>query len=184
MTEDKALLKGLRAGSREALRLVYEKYKDDLLTVAVSLLADIGAAEDCLQDVFVSFAETAGGVRIRRNLKGYLLSCVANRARDHLRKKERRPHCRWEDLDYVSVENSSAKEAVGREEGAKLFEVMAKLPLEQRQVITLHLQGEMKFREIASVLGESVNTVQSRYRYGIEKLRDLVKRDYENEIRR
>ena len=51
---------------------------------------------------------------------------------------------------------------------------MAKLPAEQREVVSLHIHGQMKFREIAQQLELSINTVQSRYRYGIEKLRTFL----------
>jgi len=51
---------------------------------------------------------------------------------------------------------------------------MAALPDHQRQIIMLHLRGEMKFREIAVSLGISANTAKSRYRYGIEKLRKTL----------
>ena len=60
------------------------------------------------------------------------------------------------------------------EESMQVFEAMAKLPTEQREVISLHIYGQMKFREIAEQLDVSINTVQSRYRYGIEKLRAFL----------
>ena len=52
---------------------------------------------------------------------------------------------------------------------------MSALPKEQREAVVLHLQGEMTFREIARRDGLSVNTVQSRYRYGVAKLRQLLR---------
>ena len=52
MSEDREFLKGLHRGERGALRRIYLKYKDDLLTVARSLVYDINTAEDCLQDVY------------------------------------------------------------------------------------------------------------------------------------
>jgi len=87
MSEDKHLLKLLRHGDSRALRLLYEKYRTDLFTVALSLIHDVHTDEDCLQDVFVRLAEGAADMEIRRNLKGYLISSVANRARDRLRSK-------------------------------------------------------------------------------------------------
>ncbi|MHC4657527.1 MAG: RNA polymerase sigma factor, partial [Planctomycetota bacterium] len=51
---------------------------------------------------------------------------------------------------------------------------LEKLSCEQREVIVLHLQGDMKFREIAAMLDMSINSVQSRYRYGIERLRQVL----------
>lgn len=55
-----------------------------------------------------------------------------------------------------------------------IIRALEKLSFEQREVIVLHLQGDMKFREIAALLDMSINTVQSRYRYGIEKLRQVL----------
>jgi len=78
MFEDQRLLSRLRAGDKDALRRIYEKYIDDLLKVAISLLSDTQSAEDCLHDVFVDFAGVADGSMIQRNLKSYLISCVAN----------------------------------------------------------------------------------------------------------
>ena len=50
-------------------------------------------------------------------------------------------------------------------------------PYDQREVFVLHAQGEMKFREIAELQNVSIKTVQSRYRYGIERLQTLLEKD-------
>jgi RNA polymerase sigma-70 factor (ECF subfamily) len=51
---------------------------------------------------------------------------------------------------------------------------MMELPDEQREIVVLHLQGRMPFREIARLQGISVNTAMSRYRYGLDKLRSAL----------
>ena len=51
---------------------------------------------------------------------------------------------------------------------------LAQLPQEQRQVVVLHVLSSLRFREIAQQTGESVNTIQSRYRYGLAKLQSLL----------
>ncbi len=91
MTEDQQLLKDLMQGETAAWRQIYLKYKDDLLTVARSLVYDVNTAEDCLQEIFVLLA--SDGCKVRSNLKGYLLSCVVNRARDHLRRRDAQSNC-------------------------------------------------------------------------------------------
>ncbi|MHC4061591.1 MAG: RNA polymerase sigma factor [Planctomycetota bacterium] len=185
MSENRRLLKDLRRGDRDALRRIYEKYIDDLLAVAASLLSDVHAAEDCVHDVFVSFAGVAGeAFNIRHNLKGYLLSCVANRARDQLRKKPREPNRLVEESDGPATSSEPAGKLIDCEESARLFDALAKLPYEQREVFVLHAQGDMKFREIANLLGVSTATVQSRYRYAIEKLRAFLRKENENEVNR
>ncbi|MBC8481304.1 MAG: sigma-70 family RNA polymerase sigma factor [Planctomycetes bacterium] len=64
--------------------------------------------------------------------------------------------------------------AIQEEETALLNRAMSQLPYEQREVIILHLQGSMKFTQIAKLRSTSVNTIRSRYRYGLEKLRSLL----------
>ena len=81
--EDKRLLLRVRSGNKDALQQIYEKYRDDLFTVLVSLLRDVHASEDCLQEVFVSFAANVNHFNVRHNLKRYLISCAVNLARDH-----------------------------------------------------------------------------------------------------
>lgn len=175
MAEDQRLLKRLCCGDPDALRRVYEKYMDDLLAVAASLLSDVHAAEDCVHDVFVRFAGAAGNAfDIRRNLKGYLMSCVANRARDQLRRKQRQANQPLTESDGPTSSGDPSSELIGREESVRVFEALAKLSYEQREVFVLHVQGAMKFREIATLLGVSTRTVQSRYRYAIRKLRMLL----------
>ena len=91
MSKDRQLLKALQRGESAAWRQIYLQYKDDLLTVARSLVYDLNTAEDCLQEVFVLLA--SDGCKVRSNLKGYLLSCVVNRARDHLRRRDAQSNC-------------------------------------------------------------------------------------------
>jgi RNA polymerase sigma-70 factor (ECF subfamily) len=176
MSEDKHLLKHLRHGDSRALRRLYEKYRTDLFTVALSLTHDVHTAEDCLQDVFARLAEGAADMEIRRNLKGYLISCVANRVRDRLRRKTK-PFDKAESFGCSAGTTDPVKVLIDREESARLFNMLMRLPYDQREVFVLHVQGEMKFREIAELQNVSIKTVQSRYRYGIEKLQELLEKD-------
>jgi RNA polymerase sigma-70 factor (ECF subfamily) len=60
------------------------------------------------------------------------------------------------------------------EETQRISYAMAKLPYEQREVIILHLQAGMRFNAIAKSLDVSINTIQSRYRYGLDKLQSVL----------
>jgi RNA polymerase sigma factor (sigma-70 family) len=181
LSEDQRLLKKLHRGDREAVRRIYEKYRTDLFTVAGSLLHDGQACEDCVQDVFVRLAEGSSGWKIRRNLKGYLISCVANRARDHLRQRPMQLDCPSEISGCAIRLSDPAAEVVDREAAVRVFEALAELPYEQREVFVLHVQGAMRFREIAELQKVSIKTAQSRYRYAIERLRALLKKENEYE---
>lgn len=164
----------LRAGDKDALRRIYVKYIDDLLRVAASLLHNTQSAEDCLHDVFVDFAGNVNGSTIHSSLRHYLISCVANRARDQLRRQARQSKWQADKLYLAPNSISPAKQLIVAEESARVFEALAELPYEQREVFVLHVQGHMKFRDIAGLFEVSINTVQSRYRYAIEKLRAIL----------
>jgi RNA polymerase sigma-70 factor (ECF subfamily) len=64
--------------------------------------------------------------------------------------------------------------AILSEELAMLSNAMAQIPYEQREVLTLYMQGDMTFRQIAKIQNASINTVQGRYRYGLNKLRSIL----------
>lgn len=168
---DRRLIHRLRHGDVEALQQIYHRYKDDLLTVALSLLGEVHTAEDCVHDVFVHFAAAPADLRVNRSLRGYLIRCVANRAKTMLRRRSRLPES---PPDEPQSDDCPVHDSIASEESQRVFAALAQLPAEQREVITLHLQGQMRFREIAQLLEVSINTVQSRYRYGIEKLRTLL----------
>jgi RNA polymerase sigma-70 factor (ECF subfamily) len=169
--EDKLLVLRCKRGSSDALRRIYEKYKRDLLILAVALSNDASAAEDVVHDVFVCFVQAVEKFRLTGSLKGYLSTCVANCARNANKAK----HAQVIGLDGIEPISSGCNEphrsVICNEELRQLSFAMAQLPYEQREVIILHLQGGLRFRTIANSQGVSVNTVKSRYRYGLDKLR-------------
>ena len=172
MYDDRRLIKGLHKGQLPAVEQIYQKYKDDLLAVALSLTGDIHTAEDCLQDVFVQLVSDR--CRVRSNLKGYLLSCMVNRARQHFRRCIANSNLQVNASTHRECTSDPVNALSEADEAKTVIRAMEKLSQEQREVIVLHLQGDMKFRQIAGMLDMSINTVQSRYRYGMEKLRQLL----------
>jgi RNA polymerase sigma-70 factor (ECF subfamily) len=174
MIEDELLKWRFKCGSKEALSRIYEKYLNGLLTLAMALLNDTGAAEDVVHDVFVSFAKSAKSFELRGSLKSYLGTCVINRARDRIRTKQRRSIQRNETDLIGSGANEPDQSVMCNEESKRLNDAIAKLPDEQREVIILRLKGEMKFKEIAGLQGVSISTIQGRYRYGLDKLRSIL----------
>ncbi len=178
MFEDRRLVREFNAGDTQALRRIYEKYKPDLFRVAGALLHDPTAVEDVVHDVFVAFASQAGRFELRGSLKGYLAICVANRARNVGRQERPRRVCHAHHLSdaepAVGVHGTPYMLASDAELHEKVRAVLSGLDPDQRQTIVLHVLGSLRFREIARQTGASVNTVKSRYRYGIARLRSQL----------
>ena len=174
MLEDKLLIYKFKRGSQSALQRIYEKYRGYLLTLATALLNDVNTAEDIVHDFFVSFAQSADSLRTSGSLKWYLATCVANRARDSLRAGKRQAVS----LDYAESIRSDAKapelSAICNEELQLLNVALDEIPYEQREVVILHVRGQMRFKAIAKLQNLSIKTVQSRYRYGLDKLRIIL----------
>ncbi len=175
MIEDKLLIWKLRFGDKAAMARIYEKYKNNLLRIATGLSIQMSIAEDIVHDVFVSLAQSPEQLKLNGNLKGYLATCVANRVRNDNRAGLRRQAVNIEEAETLTSDSRQPDRwIIYNEELEKLNSALAQLPYNQREVLILHLQGGMRFRAIANSQNVSINTVQSRYRYGLDKLRSLL----------
>ena len=175
MLEDRLLIRKLRRGDKDALRVIYEKYRDDLLRLAAGLLKERSKAEDVVHDVFAAFVSASGNFTLTGSLRGYLTTCVANKARNINRTMSRQ---RTVSLDELEPTVSNLKRPdewiIYDEQFQQICDAMAQLPYEQREAVALHIQGAMKFKEIAKLQETSVKTALSRYRYGLDKLRSIL----------
>ena len=97
-----------------------------------------------------------------------------NRVRDRLRSKKNESQS-LEEIGQRSLDSQEPfKRIIFDEETQILSEAMAMLPYEQKEVIVMRIRAGLKFKEIAKLQGASINTVQGRYRYGLNKLRSIL----------
>jgi len=168
--EDKLLVFKCKRGNADALRRIYEKYRENLLIIAGSILHDSSEAEDVVQEVFAKFIDKLGSFELRRNLKGFLGVCAANAARDRNRLIKKTVG-----IDVVAETTSQVESALDgvifNEQAMKLRAAMSVLSDEQREVVLLHVRTDMSLRQIAAQLELPTDTVKSRYRYAMAKLR-------------
>jgi len=180
MLEDKLLVMKCKRGGKDAMRRIYEKYKDYLLTLARALLGEQAAAEDVVHDVFVCFAQSVDKFQLTGSLKGYLATCVRNLAIDTIRLRKQHVKNLYS-ADMAKAEPDNPEQNVAeQEELTRLRQALSQLPYEQREAVVLHLKGGMKFKELARLQGVSISTIHGRYRYGLYKLRSLLN----NEMRK
>ena len=180
--EDRLLVWRLRRGSRESLCHVYEKYVRVLLTVAANTLGDPGTAQDVVQDVFVNLARCARTLPRTTCLKAFLVTCAVNRCRDLVRQRSRRNTVGMDDADqFVCGQDGPVHLAESSEISSRLQAALARLPAEQREAIVMHLHADMSFRAIAAATDVSLRTAQSRYRYGVDRLRILLNHEAPDE---
>jgi RNA polymerase sigma-70 factor (ECF subfamily) len=139
------------------------------------LLGDGNTAEDVVHDVFVAFAGSAERIKLTGSLRSYLTTSVVNRVRNHRRNNHRHGAINLKDASLpASGGPGPAQWAILSEQLALLVEAMQQLPYEQREAVSLRMEMDMSFRQIAAVQRVPLNTAKGRYRYGMERLRSLL----------
>jgi RNA polymerase sigma-70 factor (ECF subfamily) len=147
----------------DALRW-YDEHGPALLAYACALLRDPSAAEDVLHQVFLNVLR--GRAAVSGAPAPYLFRAVRNTAPNHIRGQSREVELADGGLWLESPDGS-------KETAMALQSALKTLPTEQREVVVLKIWGQLTFEESAAVIGISSNTAASRYRYGIEKLREI-----------
>jgi RNA polymerase sigma-70 factor (ECF subfamily) len=171
--EGDPLLAGLAAGRDEALAALYDRFGRALFRVAWSLLRSRPDAEDAVQDVFLGLVRSRSTLERIENLRAYLFGALRHAAaRRAARRVASRP------LGEEPCDESSRQPPLDPELSDWLDRAVAELPPEQREVLTLKIDGELTFEEIGAVVGVSPSTAASRYRYALEKLRGLFNKEY------
>ena len=175
MIEDRLLVWKLRNGREDGLVRTYGKYKNYLLKIAYALLDDGQQVEDAVQDVFVALAESSQRLRLDGNLKGYLVRCLINRVQNMQKARSASPSLPLSEVkESCSHGDRPDQWVILDDEHRRAYSALCQLPESQRVVIALHVHGGLRFKQIARLQKTSINTVQSRYRYGLEKLRFLL----------
>jgi RNA polymerase sigma-70 factor (ECF subfamily) len=154
-----------------AVELIWDRYAEDLLALLQVVLGSKHDAEDVLQTVFVRIVRQRRHLVAARCLDAYVYQIARNEA---ARFAGRRPKGKVEPRAEPWL---SAAESAGesREKAERLQAALAQLPPEQREVVVLKIYRDKTFAEVGRLLELSQNTVASRYRYALEKLRTLVK---------
>ena len=126
-------------------------------------------AEDVVQEAFVRFWRQQHSLENR----GLLYATVRSTALDRLRRDQRRT--RREAATALDHDGHCEPVFAPEDDGQRvLAAAIARLPNEQREVVTLKIWNELTFAEIAVALEISQNTAASRYRYALSALKKVL----------
>ncbi|MBQ7338963.1 MAG: RNA polymerase sigma factor [Clostridia bacterium] len=171
-----ALLSLVRAGDQAAFEQIYIAMKTPVYTVALRILGDRGLAEDTVQEVFIKLYRQPPPEDVRKP-RAYLFRMARNSALDALRRQSVRalplsPE-KWESEAADTLPDAApADGGVGLR--LDIERAMARLSDKERRIVTLHIHGALKFREIAALMELPLGTVLGQYRRAIGRLRELL----------
>ncbi len=161
------------------LARLYDDHAQALFAFLLNLTRNEVDAKDLLQDLFVKLAKQPGLLDGVRDERGFLIRLVHNLAIDLVRRRR----AREKNYEKLAGETTSlfatAADPDERAFRAALMEALGELPIDQRAVVHLKLWEGLTFEAIAEALGLSPNTAASRYRYGLDKLRERLRPLYD-----
>jgi RNA polymerase sigma-70 factor (ECF subfamily) len=165
-----SLVVQLRGGEPEASRLLEELYRLRLTRFCLGYLGNKEEAEDVVQDVFLKVLSSA---TVPENFRAWIYEISRNRCHDRLRAQNRRPDDQpfSSFSQYADQLTGGLTRLVKGEQRARLWERLAALPSEQREVLLLRYTEGLSRPEIAQVLGIPEKLVKHRIYNGLEKLR-------------
>lgn len=158
---------------------LYDAHASALFAFLLNLTRNEADTRDLLQEVFLKLARQPDRLAEARDERAFLLRLAHNLAIDQMRRRQTREKT----YDRLGQEICLMFEP-GEDPDEEAFhiglsEAMRELPVEQRAVLHLKLWGDLTFEEIAATLGIPPNTAASRYRYGLDKLRHLLRPLYD-----
>jgi RNA polymerase sigma-70 factor (ECF subfamily) len=158
---------------------LYDEHAPALFGFVLNVTRSEADTRDVLQEVFRKLAANPRLIEEMREERAYLLRLAHNLAIDLARRREARSRNqdRWAaEAVPLFAESAGPDEAAFR---AELEAALGELPADQRAVVHLKLWERLTFEAIAEALQIPLNTAASRYRYGLDKLRQRLRPLYE-----
>ena len=168
---DNMLRAALARNNPAAVELIWDRYAGDLFAYLQVVLCSRHDAEDVLQAVFLRIVRKRHRLAKAHRMDAYVYRIARNEAFRFIGRRKKGRAIEAVDESWLIVPEGY-KEL--DELAEQLQTALARLPQPQREVIVMKIYRQKTFLEISGLLGLSQNTVASRYRYGMEKLRILL----------
>lgn len=187
---DRKLLKKVRDGDKEALSDIIKQYYVDIFRFCLYMIQNEEDSYDITQETFLKFMKYGTSYQ-RNNLKGYLLTIARNCCFDYQQSKKEA----GKNLRSYEAENENGRLKISAnmqnihqypdicgtdkmkemEDYLYLKGLLNRLSQEVREVIILRAYEELKFKDIAKMMNCSLSTAKSRYRIGIQQMKNMIK---------
>jgi len=185
---DEILMVRYQRGERKAFVELVRRHNRPIYNFVLRQLRVPSVAEDVTQDVFMRLVQNAAEFKHEARFLTWLYTIARNLCIDQLRKLSHRRHA---SLDQPQVEQSDApllgdtvadtnpqasaeRNALSSEVRSSIVKAVDSLPDDQREVFLLREVANLPFRDIAEITGVGENTVKSRMRYALDRLKDAL----------
>lgn len=176
--DDAALLRLVQSGDDQALAALYDRHGGIAYGLAYRITGDAAAAEDAVQDAFVSMWKQAPRFDPERGqVRSWLLTIVHHKAVDLVRRRSNRPERQLPDgAEEFLVDAQGRPDEIAETsmDARAVREAVTRIPEDQRRTVEMAYFLGMTHVEIAEAMDVPLGTVKSRLRIAMEKLRDYL----------
>ena len=155
----------MQDSSKDSFIKLYHEYKQPVFTIIYRIVQSIELAEDVMQDVFLKIYISPPDNSIR-NVRAWIFQVARNQAIDVWRRNQRERVAQEANVldDNISLIHLKMD----------LESAMSKLPCDEREIVTLHLNAELTFIEIGKIVGLSLPSTYRKYQKALKTLQKLL----------
>lgn len=176
---DEQLVEKYLQGDKSALEFLISRYLKVIYNFAYHYAGNSADAEDITQDAFLKVWKNIRKFDLQKKFKNWIFEITKNTAIDLSRKKKIIPFSCFEGengenflIETLCDKNPLPLEICEKKYlSAQLTSSLEKVSPQGKKIIFMHLNEDLTFKEIAGILGESINTIKSRYRRAILELK-------------
>lgn len=161
------MIRCIASGDLSGLEDIYNVMKDSIYAVIFMYIRNKQIAEDILQETILQIIDSSENFKIFNNPKAWIITIARNISVDYLRKQNRETEL---DENIADKKISLEYKITGKISALSMLEA---LPLDQREVVVLHVISGFKHKEISKILNIPLGTVCWRYNAAIKKLKQL-----------
>ncbi|QQE13099.1 sigma-70 family RNA polymerase sigma factor [Planctomycetota bacterium] len=189
---DEQLVANYRSGQTHCFEELIERYRQELFHFLIRFCGNRAAAEDIFQEAFLQIHLSADTFDINKRFKPWLFTIAANKARDYLRKNNRRQAASLSTMIDSSGDDSRSfvdlleadvpipdQNALDSEQRELVRNVVQSMPDHLREVLTLAYFNQFAYKEIAEILSIPLGTVKSRLHAAVGTFSQLWKARYD-----
>ncbi len=188
---DNRLADGCKAGDREAMKALYERYYSSMLGVCMRYSTNFADAEDFVQDGFIKIFKDIHSFKNKGSLEGWIRRVIVNSVLMQLRKKKKEyAYDNMETVTDETVDEPMIDELSGEEKfdvldfsKEEVIGIVQTLPDGFRQVLNMYVIDGYKHREIASILNISVGTSKSQLNRARKLMNQKLKEYIKNKVK-
>jgi RNA polymerase sigma factor (sigma-70 family) len=174
---DEDLMLAYGAGEITAFEELYSRHRGPLFRFMVRQVREHGTAEELFQDVWHKVIGARERYRPEAKFSTWLYQIAHNRLTDHWRAQSHRPPVPEDAVERAEREpdpQTPERQLSAFEERRRLQLALEQLPDDQRETVLLRLEQDLSLEEIAAITGVGRETVKSRLRYAMDKLRQRM----------